>query len=202
MELLLTDVEARGRLRIDQECPMSDDEYFEFCSRNSDLRIERTAKGEIVIMPPTGFETGFRNNHVARQLGNWALEDGRGHAFDSSTEYLLPDGSALSPDASWVSDAVVRRLTKQQRRKFAPLCPEFVVELTSPSDRLGTVKVKMRAWMNNGVKLGWLIDPDRQTVYIYRGSDEPEKRTGIDSIDGEGPVAGFRLDLREIWAGL
>src|SRR5712692_9557951 len=122
---------------------MDNDEYFEFCARNAELRIERAASGEIIIMPAAGFETGYRNNEVCRQLGNWAKADGRGIALDSNTEYVLPSGAAFSPDASWVLKSRLASFSKEQKKRFLPLCPEFVVELTSPTDRLTNLKAKM-----------------------------------------------------------
>ena len=140
---------------------------------------------------------------VIGQLRAWAKRDGRGRAFGTSAEFILPTGAAYSPDAAWVSNENLARLTKEQRRKFLRLCPEFVVEVMSPSDRLKTAQDKMADWMANGVQLSWLIDGDNQTVYIYRaGQSDPDTRTGISRLAGEGPVAGFELDLTEIWAGL
>jgi Uma2 family endonuclease len=130
-------------------------------------------------------------------------KDGRGVVVGSNTEFILPSGAARSPDMAWVSKAKLAKLPKEQRRRFPPLCPEFVVEVMAPSDRLKDAKEKMIEWMANGVQLGWLVDGDRQTVYIYRaGRREPEKKTGIKKLAGEGPITGFVLDLTEIWAGL
>jgi Uma2 family endonuclease len=186
------------RLRI-----MDDDEYWELCAANPDVRFERTAQGEIIIVPPVGGEGDHRNAGVAAQLYDWAKRDGRGKSFGPSGEFILPNGAALSPDAAWVSKGRLTKLTKEQRRKFLPLCPEFIVEVMSPSDRLKAAKAKMAEWMANGAQLGWLIDADRETVYIYRtGRGEPEKKTGIERLSGEGPIAGFVLDLADIWAGL
>jgi len=168
MQLVLKDIATPSSIRIEPDQRVTQDEFYDFCMANPDLRIELTAEGEIVIMPPTGAETGYRNNEIARQLGNWTRRDGRGRAFDSNTEYLLPDGSALSPDASWVDRVRLARLTREQKRKFPPLVPDFVIELTSPSDRLTRVRKKMEAWISNGVKLGWLLDADRRTAYVYR----------------------------------
>jgi Uma2 family endonuclease len=181
---------------------MTDDQYYQFCTSNPDLRIERTANGDILIIPPAGFESGYRNLELNRQLGNWALEDGRGRAFNSSVEYILPNGAAYSPDASWVLQSGVNALTKEQKRKFPPLCPDFVVELMSPSDRLRKAKAKMQEWIANGVQLGWLLDPDHRTVYIYRPGREPEQVVNPERLIGEGPVAGFVLELAKVWAGL
>src|SRR6185295_15935701 len=150
-------------------------------------------------MPPTGGETGHRNNEIARQLGNWARQDGRGRAFDSNTEYMLPDGSALSPDASWVNRERLAALTREQKRKFPPIAPDFLIELTSPTDRLPQLRKKMETWIANGVKLAWLLDADRRTAYIYRPRRDPEKLIEPRELKGDGPVAGFVLELAEIW---
>jgi Uma2 family endonuclease len=199
MQLVLHKVKARSRIRIEGDRRMSPEKFHDFCAANPDLRAELTAEGEIVIMPPTGAETGYRNSELTAQLRNWSRRDGRGRAFDSNVEYLLPDGSAMSPDASWVERSRLARLTREQKRKFPPLVPDFVVELTSPSDRLPRVRQKMEAWIANGVKLGWLIDADRRTAYTYRPHREPEKLIAPPKLKGEGPVAGFVLDLAEIW---
>jgi Uma2 family endonuclease len=181
---------------------MDDDEYFQLLACNPDLNIEREANGEIVIMPPAGFETGYRNNEVCRQVGNWARRDGRGIALDCNTEYLLQNGAALAPDASWVLKSRLASFTKEQKRRFLPLCPDFIVELVSPTDRLPRVKSRMLEWIDNGAQLGWLIDADRRTVYIYRPGRAPEELVDIEWIDSEGPVEGFRLELHDIWEGL
>ena len=147
-------------------------------------------------------ETGYRNSILTAQLTAWSQRDGRGRAFDSGTLFLLPNGAARSPDASWVPKTRLDRLTKEEKKRFMPLCPDFVVELISPSDRLPTVKAKIREWMENGAALGWLIDPDRRTVYISRPGEDAEALVGVDRVTGEGPVEGFRLELADIWQGL
>jgi Uma2 family endonuclease len=183
--------------------PMSDDEFYEFCMANPDVRLERTAEGEIIIVPPAGLESGFQSGDAFGELRAWARRNRRGKAVDATAGFVLPDGATLSPDAAWISNGRIKRLSKDQRRRFAPLAPEFIIEVSSPSDRLKDVKKKMETWMRGGVDLGWLIQADRKTVYIYRaGQPEPEKRTGIKKLKGEGPVAGFELDLTDIWAGL
>ncbi|MBV8896321.1 MAG: Uma2 family endonuclease [Acidobacteriaceae bacterium] len=201
-QIVLNDSEAQLPLRLRTECCLNDDEYFEFCAANDGLRIERTSNGEIIIMPPTEGETGARNADLTMQLGAWAKRDNSGKAFASCTEFILPDRSGLSPDGSWIENSRLQRLSRDQKRKFPPLCPDFVIELTSPSDRLPEVREKMQRWMANGVQLGWLIDPDERTVYIYRPNREPEQVTDSDTIQGEGPVAGFVLELRDIFAEL
>jgi Uma2 family endonuclease len=181
---------------------MTDDEYFDFCQRNRKLRIERTAAGQIVVMAPVGGETSYRNLEVAAQLGVWANGDGRGIGFDSSAAFLLSDGSALSPDASWISRVRLDGLTKAEKQKFMRMAPEFVIELKSPSDRLAALQRKMQNWIANGVELGWLIHADRRTVYIYRARREVEELGGVMQVRGEGPVDGFVLGLGAVWAGL
>jgi Uma2 family endonuclease len=202
MQVLLPDHETCASYTIRGEPPMDDDEYYEFCMNNQDLRIEREANGEIIIMPPTGGETGYRNSDLTAQLRAWTKLDGRGRAFDSNTEFFLPSGAAYAPDASWVLKSRLAQFTKEQKRRFLPLCPDFVVELTSPSDRLSKVMSKMREWIDNVAALGWLIDADRRTVYVYRPGKEPEELVDISNVDGEGPVEGFRLELGDIWDGL
>jgi Uma2 family endonuclease len=203
MRLVLPEITAPAKLTFDRSQAMNDDAYYRFCTANPDLRIERSPQGEIIIVPPVGGESAYRSTDSTAQLGNWAKTDGRGKAFGSSVEFILPSGAAYSPDAAWLSNERLSKLTKQQRRKFPPVCPEFVIEVMSPSDRLKAAKDKMLAWMAEGVELAWLIDGDNETVYIYRaGSQKPEKRTGISALPGEGPVDGFVLDLRAIWAGL
>ena len=203
MHVVLPDEALPATLKLNPELRMNDDEYYEFCMANPNLRLERTAQGEIVIVPPAGYESDHRNTTILGQLDPWARRDGRGRASGPSAEFILPTGAALSPDAAWVSKDRISHLSKDQRRKFPPVCPEFVIEVMSPSDRLKSTKEKMEEWMRAGVDLGWLIHGDEQTVYIYRaGEKEAEKRTGITKLSGEGPVAGFDLDLTDIWAGL
>jgi len=203
MQVVFPEQALPAKLTFNPEMQMSDDEYFEFCMANPDLRFERTAQGEIIIVPPAGGESSYRSGDAYRQLGNWAKRDGRGRAFESSVEFILPTGAALSPDAAWVSNRRLSMLSKKQRRQFPPVCPEFVIEVMSPSDRLRPAQEKMQEWNRAGVDLAWLIHGDEETVYIYRsGQTEAEMPTGIRKLSGEGPVAGFKLDLADIWAGL
>lgn len=181
---------------------LSLDNYLAFCRANPSLRCERTAEGEVVIVPPAGGEGSYRSMKAAAQLDQWAERDGRGRAFDSSVEFLLPDGSALSPDASWVSNESLNRLSHQQRREFLRLTPEFVIEVMSPSDRLKPAKAEMECWIANGVELAWLIDGDKETIYVYRQGRSPSTRRGIKELAGEGSVKGFSLNLTVIWRGL
>jgi len=180
----------------------TDAEYLAFCRANPNLRLERTAEGEILIVPPAGFESSYRNSKVTAQLGTWADQDGRGVVTDSSGQYFLADGSALSPDAAWVSNSALRSLSRQKRKEFLHLCPEFVIEVMSPSDRLKQAKAKMEQWIANGAQLAWLIDGDAQTVYVYRKGHPVKTHRDINKLAGEGPVEGFVLQLAAIWKGL
>jgi Uma2 family endonuclease len=200
--IVLNEPDLQVPLRLRPERPMTDDEYFEFCAANDGLRIERMSDGEIIVMAPTGGETAYRNIDLSAQLHNWAKQNGRGKAFDSNAEFILPDGSALSPDASWIENSRLQTLTRDKKRKFIPLCPDFVVELTSPSDRLPQVRQKMEQWMANGAQLGWLIDADNKTVYVYRPHCQPEQLAGVACVEGGGPVSGFVLELKDIFAEL
>jgi Uma2 family endonuclease len=191
-----------ARITINPDSQMSDEEYYAFCVANPGARFERTSQGEIVIVPPAGGESSFRSVEVSAQLRNWARLSRTGRVFDSSAEFFLPTGAALSPDAAWVSNARLKTLSKTELRKFPHLTPEFVVEVMSPSDRLKPAREKMQEWMRAGVDLAWLIDGAKKTIYIYRAGQPEEKRTGIQKISGTGPVEGFELDLTEIWAGL
>jgi Uma2 family endonuclease len=150
---------------------LTDDEYFEFCVANRKLRIERTAEGKVIIMSPTGGEKGRRNAEINRQLGNWARQDGTGIFFDSNTEFRLPNGANRSPDASWVAKSRWEPLSQAEREKFPPLCPDFVIELLSPSDNLEEIKLKMQEWMANWARLGCLLDPKTKRAWIYSGAD-------------------------------
>ena len=180
----------------------SDADYWAFCEANRKLHIERTAEGEMVIIRPAGGESDYRSTEVASVLRNWAIEDGRGKSFGSSVQYFLPDGSGLSPDASWVSNESLQRLTKQERKKFLRLTPEFVAEVLSETDTLREAKAKMELWIANGVSLAWLIDGDAETVFIYRPQRAVKTRRHAKELAGEGPVAGFVLNLEPIWKGL
>jgi Uma2 family endonuclease len=181
---------------------MDDDRYFDFCRQNPGLRIERTALGKIVIMPPSGLDSGGQELDVGVALSNWARKDGRGRVFGASTAYILPDRAVYAPDASWVSYSQLEKLSKDEKLKFPHLVPEFIVEVRSPSDRLPAVKAKMQEWIDNGVQLGWFIDGKRRTVTIYRPGAEPEELINPELVVGEGSVKGFRLKMADIWAGI
>jgi len=190
------------RLTYPSRRKVSDEDYWNFCVANPDLNVERSAEGEIIIVPPAGPESSNRNWKVAVQLGVWAAADRRGECFDSSAQFILPDGSAKSPDAAWVSKESLKRLTHEELKRFPHLVPEFVVEVRSPSDRLKPALAKMERWIANGVQLAWLIDGDAKTVYVYRPGRAVEKLQGVRKLAGEGPVKGFVLQFGPIWQGL
>jgi Uma2 family endonuclease len=179
--------------------PMTDEEFAAFCAKHPDLFFEMTAEGEIIVMPPTYSVTGARNAEISGPLRTWARKDGRGIVCDSSTGFVLPNGARRSPDAAWTLKSRIAQLDPASRKGFWHLCPDFVIELKSSTDRPRVIKNKMREYLANGAQLGWLIDPDRRSVAIYRPDGEAEMRLGLDSIAGEGPVAGFVLDLAFVW---
>jgi len=178
---------------------LTDEQFFEFCQINRDLRIERAATGEILVMPPTGSETGNRNARLIVQLGIWAERDGTGIYFDSSTGFTLPNGAKVSPDAAWVKLERWNALTPEQQKKFAPICPDFVVELRSASDNLAPLKTKMQEYIDNGTLLGFLIDRQNQQVYIYRPGVAVECLAHPATVSGDSVLPGFVLDLSKIW---
>ena len=178
---------------------MTDDEFDAFCAEHPDLNFEMTADGEIIVMAPTNYLTGASNFEVDAELRNWARKDGRGIGFDSSTGFVLPNGARRSPDASWTLKSRINSLEPRKRRGFLHLCPDFVIEIRSDSDRLRTLRSKMREYMENGAQLGWLIDPENRWVEVYRPDGEAVTHAGIRRIDGEGPLAGFTLDLTYVW---
>ncbi|HBB32588.1 MAG TPA: hypothetical protein DC064_12520 [Cyanobacteria bacterium UBA9273] len=194
-----TEVKAPLVVRIHPVIDLTDDQFFEFCQINRDLRIERAATGELLIMPPTGSETGGSNFRLNQQLANWTDVDGTGMGFDSSTGFTLPNGATVSPDMSWVKLERWNALSKQQRTKFAPIAPDFVVELRSPTDTLKDLSDKMRQYMDNGVRLGWLIDRKRRRVYIYRPGVPVQQLDNPETVSGDPELPGFVLQLAPIW---
>ncbi len=178
---------------------MSEHEFFEFCQRNPDWRIEQTSEGDIIIMPPTGGETGRINFNLEGEFSTWAKRDGTGVAFDSSTEFKLPNTAKRSPDLAWIKRSRWDALTKDQRQEFPPLCPDFVVELRSPSDSLHTLQTKMQEYTANGAQLGWLIDPIERKVYIYRPNKNMKTLDDPRTVSGDPVLRGFVLELERIW---
>ncbi|MBD1838413.1 Uma2 family endonuclease [Coleofasciculus sp. FACHB-64] len=177
---------------------LTDEQFFQLCQNNRDLRFERTASGELIIMPPTGSETGNRNIDLSYQLQAWSRQNNLGLAFDSSSGFKLPNGADRSPDASWVRHDRWDALTPEEQQGFAPLCPDFVVELLSPSDSVKIAQAKMREYMENGARLGWLINRKNQRVEIYRQGQDVEILENPATLSGEDVLPGFVLDLKQI----
>lgn len=178
---------------------LTDEQFYEFCQINRDLRIERTARGEVVIMPPAGWKTSERNSEIGMQLRIWAKREGTGVVTDSSGGFVLPNGATRSPDAAWITHARLAALTAEQRDKFLPLCPDFALELRSPTDTLTALQAKMQEYLDNGARLGLLIDPVQRRVYVYRPQAPVECLENPGAVAGDPVLPGFILDLRDIW---
>lgn len=184
-------------LNLNSIIHLSDEQFYQLCQANRDIRLERTAEGELIVMPPTGWGTGNRNIKLTARLENWAEADGTGLAFDSSTGFILPNGAGRSPDAAWVKRGRLEALNPNPDR-FLPLAPDFVVELRSASDSLKLVRDKMQEYLDNGVCLGWLINPKDQQVEIYRPGQEVEVLWSPVALSGEEVLPGFVLNLRQV----
>ncbi len=178
---------------------MTGDQFVRFCAGNGDLRFELTAEKELIVMPPANPETGWQNSLLNAMLFNWARQDGSGMTFDSSTAFTFLNGAVRSPDCSWVTKARWEPLPIDERRRFSNLVPDFVMELRSPSDRLPELRAKMSEYIDNGVRLGWLIDPFNRTVDVYRPNQEVEHLEQPATVSGAPVLPGFELDLAEIW---
>ncbi len=177
---------------------LTDEQFFELCSANRDLRFERSADGELIIMAPTGWGTGNKNAELSADFVFWNRQTRLGKVFDSSTGFKLPNGADRSPDISWVSKDRLEALNPDPA-KFLPLAPDFAVELRSTTDTLKTLQNKMQEYIDNGVHLGWLIDPQTQRVEIYRSGQEMEVLESPVSLSGEDVLPGFNLDLSPLW---
>lgn len=177
---------------------LTDEQFEELCRNNRDLRFEQTATGELIIMPPTGWETGNRNIEIAYQVQSWSRKTKMGKAFDSSTGFVLPNGAKRSPDAAWVRQDRLDVL-KPNPDKFLPLAPDFAVELRSATDNLQTLRAKMQEYIAVGVRLGWLINPQDRQVEVYRPHQVVQLLRSPEQLSGEEILPGFVLDLREIW---
>lgn len=176
---------------------LTDEQFYQLCQENPDIKLERTAEGKIIVMPPTGWGTGNRNIKLSARLENWTEQDNTGIAFDSSTGFTLPNGADRSPDAAWVRRERLQAINPDPD-KFLPLAPDFVVELMSANDTLEKTQAKMREYRDNGVRLGWLINPKGQRVEIYRQTREVEVLQSPTSLSGEDVLPGFVLDLQGI----
>jgi len=186
-------------IHLDPVVRLTDQQFYELCQNNPDLKFERNPQGDLIIMPPTGGETGRRNSDLIIDLGVWNRQTGLGYIFDSSTCFRLPNGADRSPNAAWVKGERWEALSPEQREKFPPLCPDFVIELMSPSDTLATVQAKMREYRDNGAKLGWLLDRTNRQVELYRPSQPVEVLSSPTALSGEDILPGFVLNLESIW---
>jgi Uma2 family endonuclease len=186
-------------LNLNSIIKLTSEQFYQLCEENPDLKLERNANGELIVMPPTGGETGKRNLTAGAQLWTWNEQTELGEAFDSSTGFTLPNKADRSPDASWVEKSRWSALTPEQREKFIPLCPDFVIELVSPSDSLKKTQEKMQEYMENGCRLGWLINRKKLEVEIYRPVQDVEVLQSPLTLSGENVLPGFVLNLQKIW---
>lgn len=182
-----------------KERRMTPNEFWDFCAQNPRLRAELTKEGDVVIMAPTGFGSSEANSEIVYQLKAWAKDDRTGTVTESNGAYVLANGAAYAPDAAWTRNERLKGFSREERQKFLHLSPDFVIELVSPSDSLNELCSKMVEWIENGVRLAWLIDPERKRVHIYRPNREPEISENASTISGEDVLPGFDLDLTEIW---
>lgn len=178
---------------------LTDEQFYQLCQDNEDLRLELTAEGDLIIMAPTGGTTGSRNAEITTQLTNWAKKDGTGLSFDSSTMFCLPNGAKRSPDGAWVKRERWDALTERERESFVPLCPDFVLELRSATDSLRFLQSKMQEYISNGAQLGLLIDPKSKRGFVYRADQPAESFDDPETITCDPVLPGFVLDLKEIW---
>jgi len=185
-------------LNLEPAIHLTDEQFYQLCQANRNVRFERTAEGELIVMPPTGGETGDRNSEMNFQLRAWNKQTRLGKVFDSSTGFKLPNGADRSPDAAWVRLERWEALTPEQRQKFPPLAPDFVIELRSATDELKPLQAKMQEYRDNGVRLGWLLDPQRRIVEIYRLGTDVEVIQSPTTLSGEDVLPGFVMDLSEI----
>ena len=178
---------------------LSDEELFELCVQNPELRIERSAEGDLIVMTPAGWESGRRNAEIVYALTGWAKEDGTGVVADSSTGFVLPNGAMRAPDAAWVERSRLEGVSPEQRERFLPLCPDFVIELRSPSDALPDLLAKMDEYRASGARLGWLIDPQERRVHVFRPDRSTEVLDDLAEISGDAELPGFTLSLEPLW---
>ncbi|MEG3834934.1 MULTISPECIES: Uma2 family endonuclease [unclassified Microcoleus] len=186
-------------LNLNSLIKLTSEQFYQLCEENPDLKLERNANGELIAMPPTGGETGKRNVKLTTQLDVWNEQTELGEVFDSSTGFTLPNKADRSPDVSWVEKSRWSALTPEQREKFIPLCPDFVIELVSPSDSLKKSQEKMQEYMENGCRLGWLINRKKREVEIYRPGQDVEVLQSPLILSGENVLPGFVLNLQKIW---
>ncbi len=189
---------AMVTLNLEPIIYLNAEQFIQLCYANPNAKLELTSTGDLVVMSPTGGESGIRNSWLTAQLTVWAKKDGTGVAFDSSTMFQLPNKAFRSPDAAWISLARWNRLSNDQKKTFPPICPDFIVELRSPSDNLKDLRDKMQEYIDNGVLLAWLLDPMRKVVEIYRIGQSPEVLQNPTQLSAENVLPGFVLDLQGI----
>jgi Uma2 family endonuclease len=175
-------------------------QFERLCAKYTELRLELTSTGELIVMPGTGSQTGRRNAHLTYQLMAWTEKDATGVCFDSSTMFALPNNAQRSPDASWARSEKWASLSERQKEGFAPICPDFVVELRSRTDRLLILFDKMSEYLASGASLGWLIDPSTRRVYVYRPNEEVVVLENPERVSGEPLLRGFELITAELWS--
>lgn len=197
--LCVETADAEFEVRFPKELPIDAAAFFDFCQANRNLRIERDASGNVLVMPPVGSETSGRNAALTAQLYNWAKADGTGKAFDASGGFALPNGATRNPDAAWIPLDKWNRVPQQARRRFATICPDFVIELRSETDRLHALKGKMEEYLANGARLGFLIDPIEGKVHIYRPNREPAILNRPATVSAQPEMPGLAFDLTDVW---
>ena len=186
-------------LKLNPIIELTDEQFFQICQINELIRFERNADGTLVLMPLVGGTTSIRNASLTAQLGMWNRDEALGVAFDSSTGFTLPNAAVCSPDASWLKRDRWDALTQEQKERFSPVCPDFVVELRSDTDCLKRLQEKMREYRDNGARLGWLIDLETRQVEIYRPNQEVEVLESPVTLSGENVLPEFVLNLEPIW---
>jgi Uma2 family endonuclease len=186
------------RVRFEPVIEMTSDLFEQFSALNDDMRIELTAEGTIEIMPPLKGDAGAKEADLVIDLGNWARANGEGRVFGPNGTFTLPNGAVRMPDTSWVSNARYDALTDEEKNDYTPLCPDFVVELRSSSDRISVLQAKMEEYMANGARLGWLLDPLQRQAHIYRPGAQPEM-DNPETLSADPELPGFTLDLKSIW---
>jgi Uma2 family endonuclease len=197
MALALDQLPLPLYLRLD--APISDEDFLRFCAANEPMRFEREPNGEILVTTPSGSRTGKANAYILRVLGEWSDADGRGYCFDSSAGFNLPDGSVRSPDAAWIQASRWDALSNEEKDRFSPIAPDFIIELRSPTDKLPSLRAKMDKWIANGVQVAWLVDPIEREISVYHPGLETERHYQPSSVQGRGIIAGFELVCARVW---
>jgi Uma2 family endonuclease len=186
-------------LNLEPQLKLTNEAFEELCRNNPELRLERTAEGKLIAMSPTGSESGRQNLGLSAQLWYWNQQTGLGVAFDSSTGFTLPNGAIRSPDVAWIQNQRWENLSPEQRRRFAPICPDFIIELRSRTDDPELLKAKLEEYINNGTQLAWLIEAEFHQVYIYRPGEPVQILNNPSTLSGEAILPDFEMDLKLVW---